>query len=82
MCASSEPGEPRPTGADEPGADEVAEEVSEEVQSPRIVLTLEIEQDEQLRGTIGTLGGAPISFEGWVGLMAAVDRLRTLSPRG
>lgn len=74
MCASSEPGEPRPTGADEPGRDEV--------QSPRIVLTLEIEQDEQLRGTIGTLGGAPTSFEGWVGLMAAVDRLRTLPPRG
>ncbi len=44
--------------------------------APSLVLTVVIDQSAWLRGAVTAGAGPPARFEGWVGLMAIIDRLR------
>jgi hypothetical protein len=47
------------------------------------VLTVVIDQSAWLRGAVTSGAGPPARFEGWVGLMGIIDRLRLgASPEG
>lgn len=51
--------------------------------APSLVLTVVIDQSAWLRGAVTSGAGPPARFEGWVGLMGIIDRLRLgASPEG
>lgn len=49
---------------------------SERGVTPSLVLTVVIDQSAWLQGAVTEGAGPPARFEGWVGLMAVIDRLR------
>ena len=44
-----------------------------------IVLTVVLERSTWLRGELAAGGGPPDQFEGWLGLMALIERVRSIS---
>lgn len=66
-----------PPGARGPGAGGTGgDPAAMEGEDPALVLTVVLDRSKWLRGAVTAGAGPPDRFEGWVGFMAVVDRLR------